>query len=109
MAPVLSLMCRYARSVHGLLGGFGPVLIKISITGALLAYVFFRVDFGALASVLESADAGKFSLAVAVLFLSYVLGGLRWWSVIKGLGQNASARSFISLFWIGGLVGQVLP
>jgi uncharacterized membrane protein YbhN (UPF0104 family) len=88
---------------HGLVFG------KVAITFALLAFLAARIDGGALAQNFAHAHLADLALAVAILFLSYPLGGLRWWCVLKGLGQSAPMGLLIGLFWLGGLFSQVLP
>jgi uncharacterized membrane protein YbhN (UPF0104 family) len=85
------------------------VLGKVAITFSLLALLATRIDRGAVAQSITHAHPAGLILAVAILFLSYPLGGLRWWCVLKGLGQSSPIRLLIGLFWIGGLFSQVLP
>src|SRR5208283_2845145 len=41
--------------------------------------------------------------------LSVVIGGARWWIVLKGIGAAGRLMPIISLFWIGMLFSQILP
>ncbi len=89
--------------------GLASVVAKLAIAGGLLGYVFSRVDPHAVYRIVASADLGLLLLTVPVLAFSYLLGGLRWWCVIRGLGRSAPLPVLIGLFWIGGFVGQVVP
>ncbi len=82
---------------------------KVAVTLALLVLLVAGIDRRAIAQSFAHAHLAGLALAVAILFLSYPLGGLRWWCVLKGLGQSVSMRLLIGLFWIGGLFSQVLP
>ena len=87
----------------------GLVLGKVTITLAFLALLATRIDRGAVAQNIAHAHLTGGALAGVILFLSYPLGGLRWWCVLRGLGQSVPMRLLIGLFWIGGLFSQVLP
>ncbi len=85
------------------------VVIKLATAAGLLGYVFWRVDLRAVSRVMATADPSMLALAVVLSCLSFPLGGIRWWCVVRALGETAAPRLLIGLFWLAGLVGQVLP
>lgn len=45
-----------------------------------------------------------------VFFLMFaVLGGLRWWVVLRAIGQPARLGTLVSTFWTGMVLNQILP
>jgi hypothetical protein len=86
------------------------LLLKVAVTaGLLLAIAHGRINFHQIRDTIGNAKPATLSLAAAVLVASYVIGGLRWWCVVRGLGDRASVQRLIGLFSLGGLVGQFLP
>lgn len=93
------------RAARGVLSG----LAKLAVAGGLLGYVFSRVDLHAVSRVIVTVDPLMLTLAVVLGCLAFPLGGVRWWCVVRGLGESASPRLLTGLFWLAGLVAQVLP
>ena len=89
--------------------GLVGIVLKIGVAGGLLAYVFSRVDLRAVSRVLSTVDPLMLALAVVLACLSFPLGGIRWWCIVSALGDCASPRLLTGLFWLAGLVAQVLP
>jgi glycosyltransferase 2 family protein len=85
------------------------VLLKIAVAGGLLIYVFSKVDLRAVSRVIATVDPLMLALAVVLACLSYPSGGVRWWCIVRALGEEASPRLLTGLFWLAGLVAQVLP
>lgn len=88
---------------------WGPLFLKLGIAGGLLAFVFSRVDLAKVSGILLAADPAMIAMSVVLASLNYPLGGVRWWCVVRALGDRASPRLLTGLFWLGGLVGQVVP
>lgn len=83
--------------------------MKALVTICLLLWLVFAVDRQTLLALLRRADPALLALAVFVLGLSYVLGGLRWWCVLRALEVRPNLSGLIGAFWVGGLMAQVLP
>ncbi len=93
------------RPLKGLLG----IVLKVGVAGGLLVYVFSRVDFRAVSRVISTVNPLMLALALALACLSFPLGGVRWWCIVRALGDTASPRLLTGLFWLAGLVAQVVP
>ena len=87
----------------------GGAVLRAVVTVGALAFVASRVEMGTVASLLGAADPVLVALSVLVLFVSYGIGGLRWWCVLRALDARPSLSDLVGLFWIGGLASQVLP
>jgi uncharacterized membrane protein YbhN (UPF0104 family) len=85
------------------------VALKALVTISLLLWIVLAVDRRALLGALRQSDPALLALAVAVLCVSYFLGGLRWWCVLRALEVPANLSGLIGAFWVGGLMSQVLP
>src|SRR5579871_4851320 len=57
--------------------------LKLAVMALILAAVFHRVDPTALGDVLRTASPGWIAAAVFVFMLSSVMGGLRWWCLLR--------------------------
>lgn len=101
--------CRWPVAAGGGRWRLVSPLLKLTLTAGLIGFLFMRVDVLAVSRVLGRAEPALLAMAVAMLFVSYALGGLRWWYVVRGLGQTSSLHLLIGLFWVGGLMSQFLP
>lgn len=84
-------------------------LVRIGGAGALLALALAKLDFGAVADVLASADGMLVALAVLVLAAGQALSALRWRAATRALGTDAPARWFTKHYFRGCFYNTVLP
>lgn len=87
----------------------GMLLVKLAVTGALLWFLFRKVDLGPVAMRLGSIQAGWAVAAIAVLFGQLMLTGLRWYLVSQLVGARIRLRLAARLILIGQFFNQVLP
>ena len=85
------------------------VALKFAITGVILAYVAGQVDLHAVGGTLKSVSLSHLTLSICFLLLVPLLGGIRWWMVLKAIGRPDSLAPLTALFWVGMLCSQVLP
>ena len=83
--------------------------IKLVVTGALLWYLFHKIDLGPVAMRLGSIQAGWAAAALAVLFGQLMLTGLRWYFVSQLVDAGIRLRLAARLILIGQFFNQVLP
>jgi uncharacterized membrane protein YbhN (UPF0104 family) len=85
------------------------LLGKALITTLILGYLLHRIDIGAVAGSVMRASWPLLGLGLGLFLLSVALGGLRWWMVLRGLGEHGPPGPLVALFWIGTAFSQVLP
>jgi uncharacterized membrane protein YbhN (UPF0104 family) len=85
------------------------ILLKVAITATILAAVLRQADVAGLGQTLKTVSPSLIALTVGFLVLSPLLGGLRWWMVLRAIGVRESAGHLSACYWIGNLVSQVMP
>ena len=85
------------------------LIVKIAVTGSLLAWVFSRVDLAAVASRLRHAQPGWVALAFGIGVVNVSLGALRWRLVMRALGAAMPAGEALRLYWSSLFFNTFLP
>jgi len=84
---------------------------KVAVSVALIAYLSTKIDLGAAADRIATADWALVAGAVTLLFLQNVIGSFRWWIVLRTL-QTPAPISYLKallFFFIGIFFNQALP
>lgn len=84
----------------------------IFLLGGLLAYViflYFFVDFGAVASAIQRANALYYMLAFIAAVANILFHALIWRTLLHSLLIRPSFQKIISFFWIGSFVDILVP
>lgn len=87
----------------------GMLAFKLMVTGALLWFLFRKVDIGPVAMRLVSMQAGWAAVALAVLFGQLLLTGVRWYFVGQLVGAGIGLGLASRLILVGQFFNQVLP
>ncbi len=90
------------RSVLGLAA-------KVAVSGLAVALLCGRVDLAGVRASLAAASPADLGLALAAFLLIPVLGGLRWWAVLRGLGLRSRVGEVTTIFSVASVVSQFLP
>jgi uncharacterized membrane protein YbhN (UPF0104 family) len=90
------------RTILGIAG-------KLVVSGGAVGLIAMRVDLSGLRGSLAAASLPALALALAAFLLIPLLGGLRWWCVLRGLGARDRAANVTALFSAAMVVAQVLP
>lgn len=83
--------------------------MKLSITSLILIAVFRHVDPLALANALRIASPGLIAVAIFAFMMSSIMGGLRWWCLLRAMRIVPRLRSVTAAYWIGVALGQIMP
>jgi uncharacterized membrane protein YbhN (UPF0104 family) len=94
-----------APSWRALAGWFA----KGGVSALLAWFVIARFDLSGLRDSLAAASDSALALAFAAFLLIPLLGGLRWWTVLRGLGERCRLGEVMALFSVATVAGQVLP
>jgi uncharacterized membrane protein YbhN (UPF0104 family) len=87
----------------------GSIWIRLLVSAALLAVVATQIDFHALRDGLTGASWGWFVAAVAVVFVTFVVGALRWHVFLEAAGVGAGRREAVRAYLIGAFTTNFLP
>lgn len=83
--------------------------MKAAVTLGVLAVLASRADWHGVARGLAHASDTGLLLAFAAFLLVPLLGGLRWWAVLRGLGEPGRPGILTVWFSVGLAIGQMLP
>ncbi|RME83396.1 MAG: UPF0104 family protein, partial [Zetaproteobacteria bacterium] len=83
--------------------------VRALVSAALLAALAAMLDWRAIAARLAEADLRWVAAAVALVAAGYVLCGLRWAWLARGLGLEVDARRKVRLFFVGMFASLFLP
>jgi glycosyltransferase 2 family protein len=79
------------------------------VTVALLGLVLAQVDFSAAASTLAEAQWDWFAAAVALMAAGIVVGGARWYLLLRAAAVNVPRSTAIRAFSLAFFFNTVLP
>jgi uncharacterized membrane protein YbhN (UPF0104 family) len=82
---------------------------KVAVSALGVWLVLARVDFAATRASVAAASGSGLALAAAAFLLLPLLGGLRWWLVLRGLGEPSRLGSVTAVFSTATVAGQLLP
>jgi uncharacterized membrane protein YbhN (UPF0104 family) len=82
---------------------------KAAISALILWLVAKRFDLTGVRASFDAASRPLLTAAFAAFLLIPVLGGLRWWIVLRGLGARTRLFEITAIFSAANVVGQILP
>ena len=85
------------------------LLAKCVVTGASLWWVSRVAEPRVVLATLDAASPLLLAASLVFFLLMAVLGGLRWWALLRAMHQPAHFGALISLFWTGMVLNQMLP
>ncbi len=83
--------------------------VKVGVSALVAAWVISRVDPHAVAHAIAVASPPSLVLALVSFLVIPLLGGLRWWCVLRGIGEAARPGALVPAFSVAMVLGQVLP
>lgn len=88
------------------------VVLKLAVSGLLIAIVLRNIDLDSLAERFAGQSRGWLIAAAAVTAAQIVLAGLRWDQIIRGLGAKVALEAvmrvtYIGIFFNSWLLGNV--
>src|SRR5271166_1613066 len=83
--------------------------MKAGVTLLVLSAVARQADLHAVLHAILAMSPGYFVLAAISFLLIPGLGGLRWWAVLRGMGQECRIATLTALFSTAMVFGQILP
>lgn len=83
--------------------------LKISVTVAIIAFLFARVDVNAMAQYLARADAGRLLLALVLYFLAISVSVFKWDILVRAQNLRAAFSDLLVYYFVGLFFGNLLP
>ena len=86
-----------------------PLILKVTISIALLFFAFRLVNFGALQERLARLEFKWIAAALLILSIQFTLGSLRWYQIAIACGSELSRTRALLYTLIGAFFNQVTP
>jgi len=84
-------------------------LLKTLVTTACLCWLARYFDFKQIRTALAGIDVLLLSVAIALHFLSFVAGGVRWWLLFRHLNGAIAFRQIWPSYYLGVFFNNLLP
>lgn len=84
-------------------------LVRLLATLLALGLLALLIDPQALMDGIRNADPGLFAAATAALLVALVLGGVRWWILLRGAGVTGSTARVARAYAVGTFANSFLP
>ncbi len=85
------------------------ISLKIVVSIGLMIILIGGIDFGAERDRIMAADFGLLAAAAGTLLAQVIIGGARWWAVMRAIGTPMPLVNLVRLVWICGFFSQALP
>ncbi len=85
------------------------VVLKFGVSGALIWFLFTKIDLDAAFLRVQEANIGSLVLAVVVFLFQILICAFRWRSVILAIRSEMEFKTVFRLFYIGAFFSQTLP
>lgn len=85
------------------------LLIKLIVSGFLVAFLLSRVDPGEIGTRIASIDLPLVAVAASLLAFVVMPSAIRWWLVLREMKSRLPFRLVGAIVWIGMFFNQVLP
>ena len=85
------------------------VTATLVVTGASVAYIVSKIDFGQTVDILRDADYAYLAGAVAIMTLTVLPMAWRWQRLLAARSIDDSLGWLTRAYFVGYTAGQVLP
>jgi uncharacterized membrane protein YbhN (UPF0104 family) len=85
------------------------LVLRLGLSGALLGYLFSRLDPGELSSAMADTQAAGWLLAVFLYLFSQITSGIRWATLARPIGFRLGWLRFQQLYFEGMFFSLCLP
>jgi glycosyltransferase 2 family protein len=87
----------------------GSLWIRALVSAGLLALVLSQIDFGKVGGKLSTGRWDIFAAAVACVFVSFLVAGVRWQVFLTAAGVERHVRETVRAYLIGAFTNNFLP
>lgn len=84
-------------------------LLKALVTAACLGWLARYFDYEQIRAALAGVDPFLLIIAIALHFLSFVVGGVRWWLLFRYLHGGITFRQIWPSYYLGVFFNNLLP
>jgi glycosyltransferase 2 family protein len=85
------------------------IVLQATVSGAVIAYLFWRIDLGRTGDIIADAEPGLLLVALAIFLATTSLMAWRWQILLDSKGIHEPLGWLTKLYFIGYAAGQVLP
>jgi len=85
------------------------IVLTLTVTGAALAYIFWKIDVGKTAHIIANADPGYFALSVGIAFLTVLPMAWRWKLLLRARGIEDNLPWLTRAYFVSYSASQLLP
>lgn len=96
------------KSFGSRIPGILNVVLKLVVSGGLLAYLVLGTDTSTFSAALRAADVSLFLLAIGFFVLSNALGAGQWYLLLRAQDLSISKAQAIIFYWVGVFFNNVL-
>jgi glycosyltransferase 2 family protein len=96
------------RSIGARIPGILNVLLKLVISGGLLAYLVTESNVSTFSDAMRQADLALFVLAIGFFVLSNALGAGQWYLLLRGQDLDIGKKQAVIFYWVGVFFNNVL-
>lgn len=88
-----------------------PILIavKIIVTAVLVAWLLTKINYDALLETLSALNPLLLAAAVALQAMAFVLGGFRWWVLLRHVHEQIQFHKVFPSYYLGLFFNNFLP
>lgn len=98
----MSLLQFYSRK-------FLAILIKLVVTATLIYWLLSGIDYPTVRTTFSRISADIILLAIAIHFCVFLLGGLRWWLLLRHVKVRPPFVRILPSYYLGLFFNNILP
>jgi glycosyltransferase 2 family protein len=88
---------------------YGILVLKVVLTLASLAYIFYKVPFSDLWLLVKNVEPNGLVMAFVFFVISKIVSSHRQWVILARAGTMVEYRYNLKLYWLGMFYNQFLP
>ena len=90
------------------ISGILNLLLKLIVSGGLLAYLVIQTDLSTFTATVRGADIRLFAVATGFFVLSNALGAGQWYLLLRAQNLAVSVGQAVVFYWVGVFFNNVL-
>ena len=90
------------------ISGILNLLLKLIVSGGLLAYLVIQTDLSTFTAAVRDADIRLFAVATGFFVLSNALGAGQWYLLLRAQNLDVSVGQAVVFYWVGVFFNNVL-
>jgi uncharacterized protein (TIRG00374 family) len=88
---------------------FAAIVLKFSITAALIYWLLSGIDYHSVSVIFSKVSIVIIFSAIGVHLLAFLLGGIRWWLMLRSTKISISLAKILPSYYLGLFFNNILP